>query len=98
MLAITIGANERSDCSGFVSGLDYSGDTFYGMCSSEGFPEWGEWYFNNSDDSYSGFFHDDGRFWVGTYYWDNEDYRSGETYKDVRIKNDYRYNYFGRYI
>ena len=95
--SIVASAESRNDCSGFVSGLDYSGDTFYGKCFDTGYPEWGEWYFNGSDDSYSGFFHDDGRIWIGTYYWENEDYRSGESFKDVRIKNEYRYNYFGRY-
>lgn len=95
--SIVASAESSNDCSGFVSGLDYSGDTFYGMCSDTGYPEWGEWYFSGSDDSYSGFFHDDGRFWIGTYYWENEDYRSGEYFKDIRIKNEYRYNYFGKY-
>lgn len=97
LFSTIVSADGRNDCSGFVSGLNYSGDTFYGMCTDMGYPEWGEWYFNNSEDTFSGFFHDNGTFWIGTYYWDNEDYRSGESYKDVRIKNNYRYNYFGRY-
>lgn len=93
---LSIFANEE-ECSGFVAGLDYSGDTFYGMCSDSGTPEWGEWHYQG-EDHFAGFFNNDGRRWRGTYFWKDGDYRIGEEFKEIKIKNDFEYDFFGRYV
>ncbi len=94
LFTLTIFADE-DQCMGFVSGIDYSGDTFYGMCSDSGSPNWGEWHYANKD-IFVGFFKD-GMRWRGTYNWNGGDYMSGEKFFKTKSKNDHNYDFFGRY-
>ena len=86
------------DCEGLVYEFQYSSDFFNGLCK-DGLPVWGEWYYsgNSRGDYFIGFFNDEGNRWRGTHHFGGGDYITGESFKEMKSKNDNDYNFFGRY-
>tara|TARA_B100000963_G_C22610187_1_gene664498 strand:+ start:135 stop:1820 length:1686 start_codon:yes stop_codon:yes gene_type:complete len=89
---------KNEDCQGMVYEFSFSTDYFHGLCEN-GLPVWGEWYYSGEwkGDYYIGFFDDNGNRWKGTYHFLDGDYVTGESFQEMKSKNDLEYNFFGRY-